>query len=386
VKANFMSDQESVDKPVIRRNNAWLELDFDVLCRNVGAMRAVLKPSTEIILVVKANAYGHGLTEVAAKAFGCGVRWFLVARMDEALALRAELPDATILLLGAVWAQDIPVILDRRIIPVIVCEDQANDLAACARKAGVTIPCHVKIDTGMGRFGLPCERAPEILEGLHRAGGFEIQGISMHFSSAGKAGDAFVGVQAERFQRVVAGCRERGMEGLFKHVANSAAFVGHPEWDMDGVRVGILAYGYGGSRSDSRVQTLPFLQWKTRVLQVRKVPAGFPVGYLSTYVTPEPTSLATIDVGYSDGLSRLMSNKGYVLIGGRRAKVVGRVTMNFTTVDVGDQGDVRVGDEVVLIGTQGAETLWADELARWCQTIPYEILTSIRSEPRTRSC
>ncbi len=381
-----MSDLESVNNTGSHRSNAWIELDRDVLCRNIAAMKAVLKPSTEIILVVKANAYGHGLTGVASKAFECGVRWFLVARLDEAVALRAELPDATILLLGAVWTQDISVILDRRIIPVIVCEDQANDLAACARTAGVTVPCHVKIDTGMGRFGLPWEQAPEILKRLQRAGGFEIQGISMHFSSAGKPGDAFVGVQSERFQKVVAGCRERGLDGLFKHVANSAAFVGHPEWDMEGVRVGILAYGYGGRRINSRVHTQPFLQWKTRVLQVRKVPAGFPVGYLSTYVTPEATCLATIDAGYSDGLSRLMSNKGYVLIGGRRAKVVGRVTMNFTTVDVGAEGRVRVGDEVVLIGTQGAETLWADELARWCQTIPYEILTSIRSEPRAHSC
>jgi alanine racemase len=381
-----MSDLESVNNTGSHRSNAWIELDRDVLCRNIAAMKAVLKPSTEIILVVKANAYGHGLTGVASKAFECGVCWFLVARLDEAVALRAELPDATILLLGAVWTQDISVILDRRIIPVIVCEDQANDLAACARTAGVTVPCHVKIDTGMGRFGLPWEQAPEILKRLQRAGGFEIQGISMHFSSAGKPGDAFVGVQSERFQKVVAGCRERGLDGLFKHVANSAAFVGHPEWDMEGVRVGILAYGYGGRRINSRVHTQPFLQWKTRVLQVRKVPAGFPVGYLSTYVTPEATCLATIDAGYSDGLSRLMSNKGYVLIGGRRAKVVGRVTMNFTTVDVGAEGRVRVGDEVVLIGTQGAETLWADELARWCQTIPYEILTSIRSEPRAHSC
>lgn len=377
-----MSDLKSMERQVIRRSNAWLELDYDVLCRNVTAMKAVLSPSTEIILVVKANAYGHGLTAVATKAFGCGVRWFLVARMDEAVALRAELPDATILLLGAVWARDIPVILARRIIPVIVCEDQAKELAAGARAAGVTVPCHFKIDTGMGRFGLPWEQASEILARLQREGGFDIQGISMHFSSAGKAGDDFPGIQAERFKEVVVGCRKRGLEGLFTHVANSAAFVGHPEWDREGVRVGILAYGYGGSRIDSRVHTLPFLQWKTRVLQVRKVPAGFPVGYLSTYVTPDPTWLATIDVGYSDGLSRLMSNKGYVLIGGRRAKVVGRVTMNFTTVDIGPEGGMRVGDEVVLIGTQGDESLWADELSRWCQTIPYEILTSIRSEPR----
>lgn len=343
-------------------------------------MRDALAPATEIILVVKANAYGHGMVPVATQAFGCGVKWFLVARMDEARALRAALPDAHILLLGAVWTQDIAEIVSSRITPVLVCSEQATALAGAARKAGLTLPCHIKVDTGMGRFGFPWEQAPELLADLQKAGGFDIRGVIMHFASAGKAGDSFAAIQVDRFQKVVAECGKRGLAGLFKHVANSAAFSTHPEWDMDGVRVGILAYGYGGQRRDSRVRTKPFLQWKTRVLQVKKVPAGFPVGYLSTYVTPEPTWLATIDVGYSDGLSRLMSNKGYVLVGGRRAKVVGRVTMNFTTLDVGPEGGVKVGDEVVLIGTQGNESLWADELARWCQTIPYEILTNIRSD------
>ena len=162
--------------------------------------------------------------------------------------------------------------------------------------------------------------------------------------------------------------------------ANSAAFAGHPQWDLDGVRMGILSYGYGGRLMGLRTSTRPFLQWKTRVVQVKTVPAGFPVGYLSTHVTTATTRLATIDVGYSDGFSRLMSNKGCVLLGGCRAPVVGRVTMNFTTVDIGPQGGAREGDEVVLIGQQGSEAVWADELSRWCQTIPYEILTNIRSD------
>ena len=350
------------------------------MCQNIAAMKTTLAGAAEIIQVVKANAYGHGLQVVSNKAFECGVRWFLVARMDEAMALRAVLPDAHILLLGAVWSSDVPELMKSRIIPVLICEEQAVQLAETARRSGEPLVCHVKIDTGMGRFGIPWDGAPVLLSRLQREGGLDIRGICMHFASAGKVGDLFAAVQASRFNQVVEGCRAFGMDKLFKHVANSAAFVAHPELDFDGVRVGILAYGYGGRRSDSRVHTSPFLQWKTRVLQVKQVPAGFPVGYLSTHITQEPTWLATIDVGYSDGLSRLMSNKGHVLVGGRRAKVVGRVTMNFTIVDVGPMGGVKAGDEVVLIGTQGNEVLWADELARWCQTIPYEILTNIRSE------
>lgn len=368
------------NESAMQRRNAWIELDWNDLCRNLLSIGSVLKPSTSIIMVVKANAYGHGMSVVSKHAYACGVRWFLVARLDEAIALRAVLPDANILLLGAVWATDLPELQRFQIIPVLIGEEQALVLAEAAREAGVSLVCHVKIDTGMGRFGFPWDQAARLMTGLQRGGGLDIRGITMHFASAGKVGDAFTALQASRFQDVLAGCREGGLDGLFRHVSNSAAFLAHPEWDLDGVRVGILAYGYGGRRSGARVHTDPFLKWKTRVVQVKHVPAGFPVGYLSTHVTSEPTWLATIDVGYSDGLSRLMSNKGQVLVAGRRAQVVGRVTMNFTTIDIGPQGGVKAGDEVILIGTQGGESLWADDLARWCQTIPYEILTNIRSD------
>jgi alanine racemase len=365
-----------------RRKNAWVELNLERLCQNLSVMKTALSPSSEIILVVKANAYGHGITTVASKAFSCGVSWFFVATLDEALSVRAVLPEANILLLGAVWPADIREIVQQRILPVLFSLEQARELAQTARREGLTLPCHMKVDTGMGRLGLFWEGAPGQIAELNRQGGLDIRGLCTHFASAGRSNDLFAKVQAERFQTVLSGCLAHGMSGLYTHLANSAAFSSRPELDMNGVRLGILAYGYGGRGPLARVSTSPLLQWKTRVIQVRPVPADFPVGYLSTYVTPEPTCLATIDAGYADGVSRLMSNKGYVLVGGRRAKVVGRVTMNFTTVDVGAGSGVKPGDEVVLIGTQGGESLWADEVARWCATIPYEILTNIRNEVR----
>ena len=363
------------------RRNAWVELDFRILCENLDAMRATLASSAEIILVIKANAYGHGMKTVASHAYRCGVRWFLVARLDEALEVRSAVPDARILLLGSVWPADIADVIEHRITPVLVSAGQAAELAAAARGFNATVSCHAKIDTGMGRFGFGWQEAGEQLAGVMVRGGIRIDGLCMHFASAGKPGDHFAMLQEERFRHVVASCQAHGLPIPFRHIANSAAFAAHPEWDMDGVRLGILMYGYGGRRAGVRVQTRPFLQWKTRIVQAKRVPAGFPVGYLSTYATAAPTWLGTIDVGYSDGFSRLMSNKGFVLVGGRRAPVVGRVTMNFTTVDLGPEGGGKDGDEVVLIGEQGGESLWADELARWCQTIPYEILTNIRSEP-----
>lgn len=351
-----------------------------MLRENLRALRGALTSGTQIILVVKANAYGHGMTAVAREATAAGVSWFLVSRMDEAVELRQALPEGRILLLGAAWACDLPELLANRITPVLVSEEQGRTLAVEARRLGAVLPCHAKIDTGMGRFGFGWEDAAAALARLQAEGGVTVEGVSMHFASAGRPNDPFALIQEERFRRVVADCERLGLKGLFRHIANSAAFAGQPHWDLDGVRMGILGYGYGGRLMGLRVSTRPFLQWKTRVVQVKDVPAGFPVGYLSTHVTPAPTRLATIDVGYSDGFSRLMSNKGCVLLGGRRAPVVGRVSMNFTTVDVGPQGGTREGDEVVLIGQQGTEAVWADELARWCQTIPYEILTNIRSD------
>jgi alanine racemase len=369
---------------ISRCRNAWVEIDTKVLCRNLDAVRAALKPGTGIILVVKANAYGHGMATVAAAASECGVRGFLVARLDEALALRSRLPLADILLLGAVWPVDVPELHRHRIVPVLVSEEQARAIGEAVVARGLpALNCHLKIDTGMGRFGVNWENAADVIGRLRSLGGLALSGACMHFASAGKPGDAFALVQGRRFAEVVARAGSApGAGPLFRHMANSAAFLSHGAWDMDAVRLGILAYGYGGRSAQGRARTEPFLQWKTRVIQVKRVPAGFPVGYLSTHVTSEPTSLATIDVGYSDGFPRLMSNKGQVLVGGRRARVVGRVTMNFTTVDVGPDSGARAGDEVVLIGRQGGESLWADDLARWCQTIPYEILTNIRSEPR----
>lgn len=363
-----------------RQLNAWTELDLDILRGNLIAIKGAMGGSAEIIQVIKANAYGHGMAAVASTAVECGVRWFLVSRLTEAVMLREAQPGAHILLLGLVRPSDLPDVRRYRIIPVLLCEEQARELSAAASKDGARLFCHVKIDTGMGRLGFPWEGAADRLAGLQGEGGLDIGGICMHFASADESGNGFAALQVERFHQVLEGCRVRGMKPLFRHVANSAAYLAHPEVDFDGVRVGIASYGCGIQCKGARVQTRPCLQWKTRVLQVKQVPAGFPVSYNSTFVTSGPTWLATLDIGYSDGFPRLMSNRGQVLVGGRRVNVVGRVTMNFTVVDVGPRGGVKAGDEAVLIGTQGGESLWADEIAGWCQTIPYEILTNIRSE------
>ncbi len=367
------------------RASSWVEVEWETFRANLAALKGALGAQTEIVMVVKAEAYGHGMVKAACEARTVGVRRFAVARLDEAYALRATVTDGEILLMGGMWPEDLPEALAKRITPLLLDEDQGRQLAAAARATGTTLNCHVKVDTGMGRLGFPWADAAAAMGRLLKEGGLSFQGICSHFAAVDKSPDAFAAEQMRRFQSVLDGCGARGIVPGFRHISNSAAFNLMPEWGLDGVRLGIMAYGYGGGqRRGARVKTQPFLQWKTRVVQVKKAPAGFPVSYMGTHVTAKPTRLATIDVGYSDGYNRLLSNRGFVLIGGRRAPVVGRVTMNFTVVDIGPDAAVSPGDEVVLLGRQGGEAIWADELAKWCRTISYEILTNIRSPHRNK--
>lgn len=395
--------------------NIWIELDLEILCENLRCMKNALSPGTEIIFVVKSNAYGHGMVPVARRAWESGVKWFAVAHLNEALDLRENLSSANILVLGVLDAENVGIAIEKNITPILVSEKHALALSAEAEARNAVLGCHVKIDTGMGRLGFLWNKAAESLQRVIKAGGLSIQGMCTHFASAAGTPDNFADVQWKRFSEVINACEKTGIDVPFKHVSNSAAFLAHPEWDMNGVRPGILLYGYGGNakcgmrpglaegalaaagriadcggeKQEGRrkierreIEARPFLQWKTKVIQVKKVPKGFRVGYYSTYITKSQTHIATIDVGYADGYSRLLSNNGHVLIGGRRVPVVGRVTMNLVTVDLGKDTKAKAGDDVVLIGQQGAESIWADELARLCRTIPHEILTSIRTDER----
>ncbi|HMP75771.1 MAG TPA: alanine racemase [Kiritimatiellia bacterium] len=357
----------------------WIQIDLAALDRNVRTMRTALAGRTSLVMVVKANAYGHGLTPVARQAARSGVRWFAVAYLREALQVRAVCEDAEIVILGAVMPDDVRTLVENRLLPVVVDEAQGRSLALAARARGEVLRAHLKIDTGMGRFGVPWQDAVGHYERLAREPGLELTGLCTHFASVEPRKPSLGPEQMERFLRIDEQIRRKSASPLFRHVSSSRAFLYQSDWDLDGVRPGIAAYGYGARERGMRVATEPLLQWRTGVMQVKRVPAGFAVGYYSTYVTPAPTTLATLAVGYADGYHRALSNKGFVLIRGRRCAVVGRVSMNWITVDCGPDADVAAGDEAVLIGRQGEESIWADELARLARTIPYEMLTSIHA-------
>jgi alanine racemase len=327
------------------------------------------------MFVVKADAYGHGLIPVAQTAAEEGINWFAVAFLNEALQLRAALPDVNILVLGLVLPEHVGELLEKRIFPVITSLEHGLSLAEATQAAGRLLPVHLKVDTGMGRLGVQWNDVASTVKTLDEAGGLEWAGVCSHFARVDPDQPDHALEQAEKFNDALR-CLPAN---VFKHLSSSRAALYFPGWDLDGIRQGIVLYGYGANDPRGRFQTNPILQWKARVVQVKTVPADFSVGYYGTYRTEYPTQIATLAVGYADGYNRALSNRGDVLIGGRRCAVVGRVSMNWIAADIGPEVKVKVGDEAVLIGEQGDEAIWADELSKICRTIPYEILTSIHA-------
>ncbi len=359
--------------------NTWKELNTGALASNIKALRSSLAKSCDIIFVVKANAYGHGLLTVAREAWANGIRKFAVAHADEALAIISALPDASVIIAGATHPSQVASLAKPGISIVLADADHAAGMASSAEKAGITVSCHVKIDTGMGRLGLPWDTAASQLQSIHLSPGLDVRGICSHFACS-DSDEEFTGLQFSRFMQAVRECEALTGRRLYRHIANSGAAAGPAARHLDAIRTGLFLYGYHPSKGKTAITLSPVLSWKTRIIQIKKVPSGFPVSYNSSFVTGTETSLATIDAGYYDGYPRSLGNRGIILAGGHRCRVAGMVTMNMTVIDLGSCNCARPGDEAVLIGCQGQESIWADELARLAGTIPYEILTNIKTD------
>lgn len=358
---------------------SWVEIDLSVLEDNIERLKAAVAGAAEIVFVVKADAYGHGAPEVARRAFRAGVRWFAVAYLEEALKIREVLQEGTIVILGVTDPAEAARMARLNIVPIVADLEHGCALSAAAQEAGIRLNVHVKIDTGMGRIGLPMKKAAEQLDVLEKEPGLAITGMCSHFAMVEASEPQAARTQARQFKKIAGDFEKKTGRVLFKHLSSSRAILYHPEWQFDGIRPGIMLYGYGAQDEDMRVNTRPFLQWKGVMMQVKSVPANFPVGYYSTYVTSRPTDIGVVACGYADGYLRALSNRGHVLIHGRRCPLVGRVSMNWLAVDLGPKSGVVRGDEVVFIGEQGDEAIWANELAAICHTIPYEILTCINA-------
>lgn len=356
-----------------------VSVDLDAIAHNVRELKRVARPGSELMAVVKADGYGHGAVQVAAACLRAGATRLAVAIAEEGRELREAGITAPILILGATPPERAREVVAYDLAAAVFTPELALALAAAAAERHARAKIHLKIETGMGRLGLPPGDALRGLAQLCRdLDSLDIEGVFSHLALADSADKSFSQFQRANFERALADLAAVGVRPVVRHLANSAATIELPDFHYEVVRPGISLYGYQpGDEVARRVDLRPALSWTTRVAWVKEVPAGTAIGYGCTYVTREPTRIATLPVGYADGYPRALSNRGEVLIRGRRAPVVGRVCMDQIMVDVGHIPGVTIGDEVVLIGAQGAERITADDLAKKVGTISYEILTSI---------
>lgn len=349
------------------------------IAHNLRVLRTSLPTSTKVLAVVKADAYGHGVIQVAKRLQAEGVDGFGVALAEEGLELRQSGINRAILVLNGIHGEAHREIVAAGLTPVVY--ELGEAAAFHAVSAGRPVDVHVKIDTGMGRLGVPMHKLDPFLSGLRRLHTIRVAGLMTHLSTADGDRD-FVEEQLRRFDEAEWLVRRHGHEPVVRHVANSAAVFRHPESHLDWVRPGIALYGYAGAErvgADLR----PAMRWRSEIIRVRTLQAGESVGYGRSFVATSVTRIATIPVGYGDGLMRSASNRGEALVRGCRCRVVGNVAMDLTTIDVSGVPEAKIGDEVVLLGEQGGDRLHAGHLALAAQTIPYEVLTNVsRRVPR----
>jgi alanine racemase len=348
------------------------------LTHNVGLLQELVG-KRPLWPAIKANAYGHEAQIIARHLVSLGYKRMCVAHLTEAIDLAEAGVDATFVVLSATLPRNAEFFVAYGLEPVVCDLEMVEALARTAGRAGKQLSVHIKVDTGMGRIGI---RPADVIGFLERCDHFpeiKVTGLMSHFPRADEADKSFSHQQIKLFQQVIEA--SRGYQVAAYHMANSAAIFDLPEAHFHAARPGIAIYGLKPSQtlSNQRVNELkPVLEWKTRITFLKEVPAQAGLSYGHAYHTGKPSLIATIPVGYGDGLSRLLSNKLELLVHGRRCPQLGRITMDQSLLDVTPlRGRVKLGDEVVIIGTQGKERLTADELAEKLGTINYEIVTSI---------
>ncbi len=353
-------------------------VNLDRLAANFSAIRRKVAPA-KVMPILKANAYGHGLVEVARLMERLGADYLGVAVLEEGLLLRRAGIKTPILVLGGIWGSQIPEFLRADLTLTASSIEKLEAIDRAAEAMGVTARVHLKIDTGMERIGVHYYNAEGFLEAALRCRHVRVEGIFSHFARADEADPAPSHLQLERFNEVLSFYERRGLPMPIRHMANSAAILRFPEAYFDMVRPGILLYGvYPSAEVPRTVEVAPALSWKTRVVYFKVTKPGHGVSYGWTWAPDRMTRIVTLPVGYGDGYFRSMSGKAQVLIRGRRYPVVGRICMDQMMVNIGWETAYN-GDEVVLIGEQGNERITVEDLAEWAGTIPYEVLTNINT-------
>jgi alanine racemase len=358
---------------------AWAEVDLDAVAHNVRAVKQFIGEGTALMAVVKGNAYGHGLLPVARVALENGATRLAVARVAEGVELRAGGVAAPIVVLGFALPEQAPHIVRGRLAVTVNTLEMARALSAAVVEQGASdLPVHVKVDTGLGRFGLLPEEVPDFCRALRDVPHLRLEGLWTHFACADEADPCHTHDQLAVYHNVRQCLEDEGIDFPLHHVANSGATLTLPETHLDAVRCGIVLYGLRPSAEvKSPFPLRPAMSIKARVARLRTLPAGCGISYNRLYVTTRSTAVALIPLGYADGYRRGLTNKGQVLIRGQRAPIIGRVCMDQFMVDVSGIPAVQEGDEVVLLGCQGRDEINAEELGSWVGTNNYETVTAL---------
>jgi alanine racemase len=359
----------------------WAKINLDNLAYNFHSVKKFVGGNLKFMAVVKADGYGHNAVQCALRLEKEEIDWFGVALPEEGLELRNAGVKKPILCLGSFWFGQEEFLIENNLTPVIYQFEKAASLNEKAANIGVTVPIHVKIDTGMGRIGI---RYDEIFEFAEKIKGFknlDVQGLMTHFAAADDLSENnFTDLQISRFNQAVSVFENKGFRLIYKDLANSPGAIAHPESLENMARLGGVLYGLGG---DILPKTIPLPDLKpvmsihTRITHLKKVPKGETLGYSRTFLTERDSIIATIPIGYQDGLPRVLSNRGRVIINGKYAPIVGRISMDWTIIDVTDITNVKLEDEVVIIGEQNGLNISIEGVAKLSETISYEITCGI---------
>lgn len=353
-------------------------VDLTALVHNLTQFRKTLVPGCDIMAVVKANAYGHGAVETAKTLLRQGVSRIAVVSIEEGITLRQAGINAPIVILGPVFPEQFTDLFAHQLTPVVSDADTLPKLAQAASSFHPPYPIHLKVETGMGRLGLTQEQVANLFgsQGFPRT--LHLEGLMTHLADADGPATHSTHEQLIRFRNAVKIVTASGFRVPLIHAANSGGAVRFPEAQFSLVRPGIMLYGYHTLPKSVPVPDLkPVLSLRTSIAQLRTIQPGHRVSYNGTFTATQPTTIAVLPVGYADGVSRRLSNRGCVLIHGQRAPITGLVCMDMLMVDVTKIVGATIGDEVVLIGSQGEDRITADDIATWTGTIAYEVLCTI---------
>lgn len=359
----------------------WAEIDLDALAFNMHSVRRFVGENVDCMAVVKADAYGHGAIECARRLEAEGTSIFAVATLEEGIELRDTGITNTILVLGGLWPGQTPLFLDHHLTPVLFTLEQAEEMNAAAAERGRQMNIHIKIDTGMGRVGFRWDGFAEVAERLSKLTSLNIDGMMSHFAVADDlAANDFTNTQLSRFDEAVKIAASLGTHPTYIDMANSPGAVAHSNARLGLVRLGGVLYGLGGDVLPAGIDVpklKPVMSLRSRIAMIKTVSNGESIGYGRTFIAERDSVIATVPIGYHDGLSRALSNKGRFIINGKFAPVVGRVSMDWTTVDVTDIPKASVGDLVTIIGKENECEIKAEDHAKLTDTISYEITCGI---------